>query len=204
MNIRALLLVTHITGYAIFPEGHIADSKVKRTICIGSTLKRLIGNGRIRIDMSCNSGCDGVKLHAMNIATLPDAFRHIFQKSAVAARRLQDITPSKATLCQALINSLNKLWRREMGVERGSPGRAVLGIREIIPQLIVFLLPSGIISVKGFRQAAEARKAFEYLQFFRRGLPFFVLQPFYRANSCHIALKDLALTGSGRHICRKI
>ena len=77
MNIRALFLVAHVTGNTILSEGHIADGKVKGVIRIVGALKGLIGNSGIRVDMSGNPGSAGVKLHAMDIAGLPDAFRHI-------------------------------------------------------------------------------------------------------------------------------
>jgi len=169
-------LVISTVVYLVLTERHVADSEVIEVSSVGG-LKACDSNVCLGVKLFCNSPCDAVQFHAVELAVL-HRFGQTAKEVADAHRRLQDVAGLKAHIANGFIDCLNDGRACEVSVQRGASCCGIFFGRKGCVQLCELVLPVILCFVKGICQTAPTDIFRQNNLFFRCSLSAVKLQFF--------------------------
>ena len=179
-------LVVGPVVHLILAKRHIADGKIVEIASVGG-LKTRHGDVGLGIKLLCDTPCDVVQLHAVELAVL-HGFGQTAEKVAHTHGRFQNVACLESHLFDGIIDCLDDHGACVVGIQCGASRRRILFGRQQPLQLSVFLAPVWLVRVKGIGKTAPANIARQHFLLFGERLTAGGFKLFEQLNGSNIDL----------------
>ena len=182
---QELILVISLIRDSVITERNIANSNIEKAVGKRGCFISLYGDVGVLVELLCNTSCDAVEFHAVELA-VRHAFGEQTEEVADTAGGFQDIAHAEAHLFNRSVHRLNDRGACVMGVQHGSTSGFVFLWGQGFVEFPELICPRCVVFLKYLRQTAPAHVPGKDFLFFGRCKALFKLDSLQCPYRIHV------------------